>query len=133
MGSPISPIVADIFMDSWEDIALNAFNPTPKIWWRYVDDAFAVLKTEHISSFLTHREKGIKFAFESENEQRELAMLGCKLKQTDEGKPHTGVHKKPTYSNRYLDFNSSLPLTVKIGLVKCLTHRVIALSSTKRT
>ncbi|CAH8837311.1 unnamed protein product [Trichobilharzia szidati] len=31
MGSPKSPIVADIFMDSWENMALNTFNPTPKI------------------------------------------------------------------------------------------------------
>nr|CAH8860460.1 unnamed protein product [Trichobilharzia regenti] len=57
MGSLISPIIADIFMDSWENSALNTFNPTPKIWWRYVDDTFTVLKTEHISSFLTHTYK----------------------------------------------------------------------------
>nr|CAH8838685.1 unnamed protein product [Trichobilharzia regenti] len=135
MGSPISPIVADIFMDSWENSALNTFNPTPKIWWRYVDDTFTVLKTEHISSFLTHinsQVEGIKFTFESENEQGELAMLDCKIKRIEEGKLHTSVYRKPTHSNRYLDFNSSHPLTVKAGLVKCLTNRAVALSSTKK-
>ncbi|VDP96423.1 unnamed protein product [Trichobilharzia regenti] len=44
MGSPVSPIVADRFMNRFKD---NIFSSmlTPKIWLGYVDDTFAVLKT----------------------------------------------------------------------------------------
>ncbi|CAH8872153.1 unnamed protein product [Trichobilharzia szidati] len=118
-----------------KNIPLNIFSPTPKIWWRYVDNTFTVLKTEHTSSFFTHINSlvmGIKFTFESENEQGELAMLDCKIKRTEEDKLHTGVYKKPTHSSRYLDLNSSHPLSIKADLVKCLTNRAIALSSTTK-
>nr|CAH8868518.1 unnamed protein product [Trichobilharzia regenti] len=95
-----------------------------------------VLKTEHISSFLTQINslvEGIKFTFEAENEQGELAvMLDCEVKRIEEGKLQTSVYKKPTHSSRYLDFNSSHPLTVEAGLVKCLTNRELALSRTRK-
>ncbi|CAH8622133.1 unnamed protein product, partial [Heterobilharzia americana] len=101
MGSPISPIVADIFMDSWEDMALRTYNPTPKIWWRYVDDTFTVLKSEHIDSFLTHINSvvnAIQFTYEVENEQGELPMLDCRIKRRIDGGLDTTVYRKPTHS-----------------------------------
>ncbi|CAH8434907.1 unnamed protein product, partial [Heterobilharzia americana] len=132
MGSPISPIVADIFMDSWEDMALRTYNPTPKIWWRYVDDTFTVLKSEHIDSFLTHINSvvnAIQFTYEVENEQGELPMLDCRIKRRIDGGLDTTVYRKPTHSNRYLDFKSSHPVSVKAGLVKCLNNRAEKLTS----
>ena len=41
MGSPISPIVANIFMEDFENRALTTSPCTPKIWKRFVDDAFS--------------------------------------------------------------------------------------------
>ncbi|VDP97315.1 unnamed protein product [Trichobilharzia regenti] len=134
MGNKMS--VADILMDSWENIALITFSPISKIWWRYVDDTFPVLKIEHISSILAHINspvKRVKFTFETENEQGGLVMLDCKIKRIEEGKLHISVYRKSTHSNRYLDMNSSHPLTVKAGLVRRLTNRVVALSNTKKT
>nr|CAH8823000.1 unnamed protein product [Trichobilharzia regenti] len=54
MGSPISPVVADIFMHRWESMAIETFTPTPKVWWRYVDDTFTVLRTQDIDRFFEH-------------------------------------------------------------------------------
>nr|CAH8828250.1 unnamed protein product [Trichobilharzia regenti] len=61
----------------------------------------------------------------------ELPMLDCNVKRKEDGKLNTSVYRKPTRSNRYLEFRSSHPMSVKIGLVKCLNDRAQKLSSTK--
>ena len=38
MGSPLSPIVANIYMEAFEDKALEEFPVRPRMWLRYVDD-----------------------------------------------------------------------------------------------
>lgn len=38
MGSPLSSIVANIFMEDFEPKALNSAHLLPKLWKRYVDD-----------------------------------------------------------------------------------------------
>ena len=42
MGSPVSSIVANIYMEAFKQRAINsALNP-PRIWRKYVDDTFVV-------------------------------------------------------------------------------------------
>ena len=40
MGSPLSPTVANLFMESLEEKALESSPQKPRIWLRYVDDTF---------------------------------------------------------------------------------------------
>ena len=40
MGSPLSPIVANIFMDAFEGTAIESAQLKPKVWFRYMDDTF---------------------------------------------------------------------------------------------
>ena len=47
MGSPICPIVANLFMESFEIRALS-------LWKRYVDVTFVVQKSAHKNKFLMH-------------------------------------------------------------------------------
>ena len=56
-------------------------------------------------------------------------MLDCKIKRRLDGRLDTSVYRKPTHSNKYLDFNSSHPKSVKIGLIKCLYNRAMNLTS----
>ena len=54
MGSPVSPIVANLFMEDYKGKALDAYQDPPKYWGRYVDDALAVIKTANIEPFTQH-------------------------------------------------------------------------------
>ena len=49
MGFPISPLIANLFMEEFEVTALSAA-PTPHTWLRFVDDIYVILKAEHSTS-----------------------------------------------------------------------------------
>ena len=54
MGSPVSPVVANLFMEYFEHRALtSAMNP-PRLWKKYVDDTFVILQQLQREEFLQH-------------------------------------------------------------------------------
>ena len=42
MGSPLSPVVANLYMEHFEQIVLTNAIDRPRLWVRYVDDTFLV-------------------------------------------------------------------------------------------
>ena len=42
MGLPLSPIVANLFMEAFEDRALESAALQPRMWVRYMDDMFVL-------------------------------------------------------------------------------------------
>ena len=54
MGSPISPIIADLFMEDLETRALNTSQHPPSLWKRYVDDTLTIIKKDYKDTFLDH-------------------------------------------------------------------------------
>jgi len=54
MGSPVSPMVADIFMDFLEQSAIASVpvEYKPKLWKRYVDDILEITKKHGVDGFL---------------------------------------------------------------------------------
>ena len=46
MGSSISPIVAKLYMEDFENKAINTAECPLRVWKRFVDDTFVVIKAE---------------------------------------------------------------------------------------
>ena len=53
MGSPVSPLVANLCMEAIEEVAINTSEVQPKVWKRYVDDSFCIIKRNAANSFHT--------------------------------------------------------------------------------
>ena len=51
--SPVSPVVANIYMEMFEELVLKT-TPAPRIWKRYADDTFCVMEKEDTQTFLDH-------------------------------------------------------------------------------
>ena len=56
MGSPVSPIVANLDMEYWEQKALSTAPHPPRFWHRYVDDTFVIHKEANKQGFLQHKQ-----------------------------------------------------------------------------
>ncbi|TWW62451.1 LIM zinc-binding domain-containing [Takifugu flavidus] len=58
MGSPVSPIVANLYMEKVESQALTSFTGTaPSHWFRYVDDTWVKIQTQELEAFSDHLNK----------------------------------------------------------------------------
>ena len=54
MGSPLSPIVANLYMESFEVEAIRSAPHPPYLWKRFVDDTFTILQSPQKDGFLEH-------------------------------------------------------------------------------
>ena len=121
MGSPISVIVANLVMESIENKMLKDFASPPRIWLRYIDDTFVVLKKTEVVSFykfINNIEESIKFTVEQEVDNA-IPFLDVLIIRNN-GQLTTKAYRKPTHTTRYLNFNSCHNFSQKVGLVKTL-------------
>ena len=87
MGSPISPIIANLFMEHFEQKALSTFTNPPRFWGRYVDDTMTIIDKETIHLFTSHlndTHPSIKFTHEIEADHR-IPMLDTTIIRKDDG------------------------------------------------
>ena len=133
MGSPVSPVIADIFMEELEDKVFDCTvgKAPPRLWKRFVDDVLSViLKTEvhNYLVFLNEQHPRVRFTMEVETEGS-LPFMDVLFSRKEDGKLSRKVYRKPTHTDRYLQFDSHHPIAVKSGIVKGLVERAIQVSS----
>ncbi|XP_030762746.1 uncharacterized protein LOC115887456 [Sitophilus oryzae] len=126
MGSPISPIIANFFMERFEEKALESSVLKPAVWFRYVDDTFVVWKhgRDSLDDFLHHlnsQSPSIKFTMETEV-NNQLAFLDVLVKRNGDLLDHT-VYRKPTHTDRYLHKLSNHHPSQKQGIIGTLANR----------
>ncbi|KAL9955800.1 hypothetical protein ACROYT_G037181 [Oculina patagonica] len=106
MGSPVSAVVANLYMESFEEQGITSTSYKPKIWKRYVDDTFTILDRGIVDSFLQHlnnQQPSIRFTMEAENGCK-IAFLDTTVSREPDGRLTctTSVYRKPTHTDQYL-------------------------------
>ena len=125
MGSPVSAVVANLYMEFFEELAVRTAPARPRIWKRYVDDTFTLVKKGDVDELLVHLNSirpSIKLTTELE-EGGSIPFLDTRVTRKVDGKLDVTVYCKPTHTDRYLHFSSHHPTHVKKGLVRCLYDR----------
>ena len=129
MGSPVSPIVANLYMEHLEQRAIETAPAEckPRIWKRYVDDILAVIPSGQADNLKEHLNQvdgteSIKFTVEEEVDSS-IAFLDTRLSRDVDNTIRFTVFRKKTYTDQYLNFSSHHPLHQKMGVVRTLLDR----------
>jgi hypothetical protein len=133
MGSSLSPIFADIFMEDFEERTLLSAPYKPRLWLRYVDDTFVIWphdqpKLDSWLESLNNISPSIRLTMEKEINNK-LPFLDVCVERIG-NTLSTSVFRKSTHTGQYLNFNSNHPKHVKIGIAKCLFSRAGKICST---
>lgn len=102
MGNPLSPLISEFFMSAFE-VRLKRMNWLPRIWLRFVDDVFAIIKAcevENTLKMLNEQFPSINFTVETENNGK-ISFLDLELSRKN-GVIDLVVFHKPTATLRYI-------------------------------
>ena len=110
MGSPVAPVIANIWMEHFEEKALATGPDLIRLWLRYVDDIFCIIRgTRQEADIYLHHLNSIHpkmvFTYEMETD-RSLPFLDIKLMVRPNGSLAHTVYRKPTHTDRYLHASS---------------------------
>ena len=107
MGSPLSPITADIVMDDLESkcIASLPFQIPFNFRYVYIITAIPNNKIDTIKNTFNNFNHKIQFTIEEESEGR-ISFLDVLIIRAGDG-IKTNWYHKPTWSGKYLNFNSN--------------------------
>ena len=132
MGFPIAPAFAGISMNYVIE-KTKEFNVQPDVFFRYVDDCFAVFP-DFESAMLFYRKLNrihskVKFTYELEN-NKQLPFLDVNVDNSKE-KLELSIYRKPTHTGLYNKWSSLAPTKYKINLIKSLVNRATKVCSNR--
>ena len=128
MGSSLSPVLANLYMEYFESVLLPTLPVLPSLWIRYVDDVFALwphdpsLFPDFLSS-LNNLAPSINFKVEWENSSK-LPFLDVLVHKSD-FRFTFSVYRKPMHSGMYIHYFSYHPQHVKKGVLVSLFLRAL--------
>ena len=131
MGSPVSPIIANLYMEYLEQKALSTA-PTPRLQYWYVDDTFVIQKEENKQNVLQHInsvDPAIQFTVENNKEDGAIPFLYTIVKSETDGKLSITVYRKPIPMDKYLQWDSHHHLSAKYSVISTLTFMAITVCS----
>ena len=130
MGSPVSPITCNLYMEFLEQeaIATAPLDFRPRLWKRYVDDILEIVKENQVENLTDHLNNtdpsgSIKFTYEKET-SGQIPFLDTLIVRKPDGSVKLLVYRKATHTDQYLNFASHHPLNHKLGVVRTLLDRM---------
>ena len=135
MGSPLSPIIANLYMEAFEKKAINTSPTPPSLWRRFVDDTLVIIKKTQKESFISHInsiDDKIQFTMEDSREDGSMPFLDTLVTQCSDDSLSTKVYRKPTHTDLYLQWDSHHTIAAKYSVVSTLHHRAKAVCSTQQ-
>ena len=132
MGGPASSTTAEIYIQAHERTAISTALHSPKVWERFVDNVYSILKRTHLENIFQHinnLHQNIKFTMEEES-NGELAFLDTLLKW-DNGEISVLVYRKPTHTDQYLHYSSHHQTSCKESVVSSLFNRAYSIITNK--
>ena len=136
MGSPVSVVIANLYMEWFEQTALRTApaHIRPRLWKRFVDDIWEVIKRGTEPELTAHLNQvdptgNIQVTSEPETD-RKLPFLDSLSNHHSDGSLTFSVYRKKTHTDQYLHFRSNHPLNHKLGVVRTLMDRCESIVST---
>ena len=132
MGSPISPIVANLYMEDLETKAIQSAQNPPSFWRRFVDDTLTIMKSSQVESFLKHLnsiDHHIQFSKEDSRPDGSMPFLDILITPREDGSLSTTIYRKPTHTDLYLQWDSNHTITSNYSVVGTLHHRAQVICS----
>ena len=114
---PISPIVANFYMENFETRAISTSPHPPLMWKRFVDDTCLIIKGGHRQEFLEHInsiDPHIQFSSEDSKDDGSMPFLDMLITPTEDGRLNTTVYRKATHTDMYLKWDSHHPFLQSI-------------------
>ena len=131
MGSPLGALFENIFMCELENTIIPSLGDKVCQWKRYVDDTFAFIKPnmeQEIQLALNSFHENIKFTYELEQDNS-ISFLDVLITRENDGNMETGVYRKPTHTDVYLNWNAHAPNIWKTSTVRSLAKRAFKVCS----
>ena len=130
MGSPLGPLLANVFMGSIEE-TLELAGKMPPFYKRYVDDTLTIMpdtkSAANFLQFLNNCHTSVKFNMETEVNGL-LPFLGMHLLNRA-AQIETKVYIKPINTSLLLHYQSHVDMRYKRGLLRTMLDRAYRLSS----
>ena len=130
--SPISPIVANLYMEEFETKAINSAPRPPLLekicGWHIYYHPVIQKKTsflEHLNSMDEH----IQFTGEEARQNGSIPFLDILIIPDEDGSLKNTVYRKPTHTDLYFQWDSNHTVSSKYSVVGSLHHRARTICS----
>jgi hypothetical protein len=138
MGSPLSPILAEIFMNNFENklILKTKYKKNIKLWVRYVDDILIIWEGDvtEVETFVREINNiDHNIQFKEEIGGKTLNYLDLNIKINNEEKIIVDIFRKETYSDLIIPKDSYHPFKYKTAAIYAFCYRTIKCLKDKDT
>ena len=116
MGSPLSPVIADLVMRGLETVSLMSLNLDILFYYRYVDDICTPVspsKTDVLLEQFNSFHPRLQFTVERGGD----IINFLDITVSNNNRSIFDWYRKPMFSGRFLNFYSNHPLTQKKGTI----------------